>query len=160
MAAVRALVLALAVAACAGPAPAAHVADPPAEPTSEATAPASETREPTTDAPGPPPECGRDSWRACLSAADSMIEQAPAYQLRAVQIYKLLCVEGDRRRCFEADTPATVRERCAADGLVAACADLAQLYRTGRATCPEDDSCADVLFQMACKGGDEASCVP
>jgi hypothetical protein len=155
---VRAALL-VALAACGGPpAPAPAAAPPPA--VTATTEPAAPPPEPAGDELAPPAECGRESWRACLSAAASMIEQAPAEQLRAVRIYKLLCAEGDRRRCFEPDTAPAVRERCRADGLVDACADLAQLYRTGRATCPEDDSCADVLFLMACKGGDEPSCVP
>lgn len=114
----------------------------------------------TGDELAPPAECGKRTWRGCLSAAASLIEQAPTYQLKAVRIYKLLCDEGDRRRCFEDETPAATRERCDADGLVAACVELAHLYRIGRATCPEDDTCADVLYLMACKGGHEPSCVP
>jgi hypothetical protein len=106
----------------------------------------------------PPAECGKRTWRQCLSAARSLVQQRPNQQEEGVVIYKLLCGEGDRRRCFEPDTPADVSARCHEDGLVLACFELAGLYSTGLATCPLDEACASVLYLMSCQAGEQAAC--
>jgi len=106
----------------------------------------------------PPAECGKRTWRQCLSAARSLVGQRPNQQEEGVVIYKLLCAEGDRRRCFEPDTPEDVRARCDEDGLVLACYELAELYSSGQATCPLDEACASVLYLMACQAGEQAAC--
>lgn len=87
------------------------------------------------------------------------MRQAPNYQEEGVAIYKLLCAEGDRRRCFEPDAPPETLGRCHDDGLVRACVELADLYHVGQATCPHDDVCADVLYLMACQAGEQAACL-
>ena len=156
MAAVRLAVL-VAIAGCAEPAASPQPAwpEPPSEPGKVDAAPSARAGPEIA----PPAECGKRTWRQCLSAAQSLIEQTPAYQEEGVLLYKLLCTEGDRRRCFEPDTPEDVRATCQSDGLVAACHELADLYRDGRATCPDDDRCAELLYRMACLGGEGLACL-
>lgn len=156
MEAVTRLCLFLAVSACG--------AKPPAPPSTRADP------VPVADAPPAPPapraevfpapqECGKRTWRRCLSLAESLLKRDRTYHPQAVRIYKLLCGEGDRRGCFEDDRPADVAEQCREDGLVAACYELSHLYRQGKATCPDDDACADLLSTMACHGGEVAACL-
>jgi len=93
-----------------------------------------------------------------LSLARSLVGQGFDEQARGVSLYKDLCLEGDRRRCFESDTPDDRKRACRHDGLLEACSELAALYRNGLAACPEDHVCADLLDLMACRGGLPSAC--
>jgi hypothetical protein len=149
----RRAALAVALAACSEPAASSQPAWPEKPPEPVVDARLAEAR---ADEIAPPAECGRQTWGQCLEAARSLVEQTPGYQEEGVALYKLLCAEGDRRRCFDGDL--TEDRGCHVDGLVFACYELAGLYRDGKATCPDDDRCADLLFLMACRGGETRAC--
>jgi len=107
----------------------------------------------------PPSECGRPTWRTCLEAARSLESNMDAtYHPSAVRIYRLLCEEGDQRRCFEPDTATELAATCRANGFAEACYRLGELHARGEATCPVDDACAAMLFEMACNAGHRAAC--
>jgi hypothetical protein len=107
----------------------------------------------------PPEECGRETWRKCLALARSLeANKDPGYHPQAIRLYRLMCNTGDDRRCFEPDADHHLRAECKRKGFAEACLRLGELHAAGEATCPVDDACADVLFEMACNAGEAAAC--
>ena len=145
----------LALVACAAP-PEAKPAMPRREEPA-APRPAVQAQEREDDAP--PAECGRETWRKCLQLARSLETNAdPGYHLDAIRLYRQMCNTGDDRRCFEPDADEHLRADCRRKGFAEACLRLGELHAEGAATCPVDDACADVLFEMACNAGEAAAC--
>jgi hypothetical protein len=132
-----------------GPAP--DPLRPAAEPEVATVAP--DAAPPTPPPAPPPPQCGGRSWRDCGAHAATLVASTAAADVRdGMALFRLLCEEGDRRRCFDG-TPGD----CGPE-LIDACYQLALLYEAGRGTCPVDLDCAMTLHEMACVAGDPDAC--